>query len=74
MKTRYWSNDEGNNGVQFRNDASPMVWIATNIGWLPISNSPEDEQEAEAFAEKLAKGYGYDERSSEYALYMAGAE
>ena len=71
-RTRYWSNDEGNNGVQFRNDGDPKVWMCTNIGWVPVGNAPTDEISAEQFAEDLAKGFGYDEVSESQAEYLAG--
>lgn len=72
-RTRYWCNDEGNNGVQFRTDSDiSKVWMCTNIGWLPISNAPEDELEAEKFAEEMAEGYGYEEADEAQAAHMAG--
>jgi len=72
MRTRYWSNGEGNNGVQFRTDSEEMVWMATNIGWIPVSNAPKNEREAEKYAEELAEGYSYKETSQEFAKHMAG--
>jgi hypothetical protein len=72
MKTRYWINSEGNKGVQFRTDLDVMVWMATNIGWIPLNDSPKNEQDAERYAEKLAKSYSYKETSQDFANYMAG--
>ena len=72
MRTRYWSNDEGNNGIQFRTDVEPMIWFCTNLGWMGIDNAPKDVNEAEKVAEEMAKNYGYKETSQEFALYMAG--
>lgn len=69
-RTRYWCNEEGNNGIQFRTDCRPMVWYLTNLGWLPIGNTPEDETEAEKFAEEAAGRYN--EVDKKRAEYMAG--
>ena len=49
-----------------------MVWVHSNIGWLGMGNTPENEAEAEKFAEETAEGYGLVETTPEEALYMAG--
>ena len=75
MKTRFWDSDQGSSTcVQYRDDAEPMVWMHTNLGWVPIGNSPEDAGEAEAFAVETAKGYGLVERDNDTARAMAGVE
>ena len=73
MRTRLWEDPEGLSStcVQFRTDTKPMVWVNTNMGWVPISNTPKDEKEAEQFAEEIATGYHLEESSPERAQYMA---
>jgi hypothetical protein len=73
IKTRYWTNEEGNNGIQYRNDdeMSP-VWFSTNIGWLTIELEKDETRTAEQVAEDMAKGYKYNEVHQEHALWMAG--
>ena len=51
-----------------------MVYVHSNIGWLPIGNTPKDAVEAEDFAVKLAKGYNLTECSQEMANYMLGED
>ena len=73
MRTRLWNSENGSNTcVQFRTDSKPMVWVHSNIGWLGMGNTPENEAEAEKFAEETAEGYGLVETTPEEALYMAG--
>ena len=74
MRTRCWEDPEGcsNTVVQVRDDARPMVHVHSNIGWLPISNAPEDWDAAVAMAESLARGWGLEESSRGRALWMAG--
>ena len=76
MKTRFWDHPYGlsSTAVQFRDDADPMVYVHSNIGWLPIGNTPKDAVEAEDFAVKLAKGYNLTECSQEMANYMLGED
>lgn len=72
-KTRYWDNPGfSSTAVQFRTDTEPMIWMHTNIGWVPIGNTPVDRKEAEHFAEELAAGYNLEERGREFAEYMLG--
>lgn len=74
MKTRLWKDASGSSStmVQFRTDTHPMLWMHTNIGWIPDGSCPDEAKEAEAKAEEVAKGYGLDEVSQEEALYWAG--
>lgn len=72
MKTRLWTNQERTTLVQFRTDSKPMVWIHTNIGWLACGNAPEDEKEAEQFAQEIANGWNLKEASHEMAIYFLG--
>lgn len=76
MKTRYWDRSDGlsSTAVQFRTDTDPMVFFHTNIGWVPIGNTPKDATGAEEFAEKLASGYGLTEANQTQAIYMLGED
>lgn len=74
VKTRYWHGEDTSTAVQFRTDASPKVWMHTNIGWIGASNAPGEAKEAEVFAEELAEGYGLKEADQERARYMLGLE
>lgn len=76
IKTRYWDNIDGGSttAVQFRDDTEPMVFLHSNIGWLPLGNTPKDATGAEAFAKQLADGYGLTEASQEVAQYMLGED
>lgn len=68
-RTRLWESESGSSTcVQFRTDVKPMVWMHTNLGWVPIGNAPEDEKEAETFAEDVAAGYNLVESSLERAV------
>jgi hypothetical protein len=73
-RTRFWDRPDGitSTAVQFRTDADPMVHLHTNIGWVPIGNTPKDIAEAEKFAEECAVGYNLIERDQAHARYMAG--
>ena len=72
-KTRLWESDCGSNTmVQFRTDSDPMVFIHSNIGWLPIGNAPKTAAEAEKFAAETAEGYDLIEASTEKAEYFLG--
>lgn len=75
VRTRLWRSDEGSStAVQFRNDLAVMVWLNTNIGWVPISNAPEDEVGAEDFAVRLANGYRLIEADKETAQRFLGLD
>ena len=75
MKTRLWMGNNTSTAVQFRNDVSegePMVWMHTNLGWVPVGNSVGmSEQEAEDLAVKIAKGYSLEEQDEATALEFA---
>lgn len=72
-RTRAWESEgESSTIVQFRNDQKPMVWLYSNLGWVPIGNTPEDEKGAEAFAEHVADSYGLVEVPTERAEWLAG--
>ena len=75
LKTRLWSNPGTTTVIQVRNDVpadSPMVFIHTNLGWLPISNAPRTYNEAEQFAAEAADGYGLRERCYHAAVDFCG--
>lgn len=72
MKTRIWHNRNSTTMVQFISTANPKVYLQTNIGWLPIGNTPENDDEAQKFAEDCAVSYGLVEGSQEMANYFAG--
>lgn len=73
--TRLWASSETTTMVQFRTDTDHLVWIHTNVGWVPITNAPDNnEYDAALFAEEIAKGYGLTELSQEQARYFAGWE
>lgn len=76
MRTRYWHDASGlsSTAVQFRDDTEPMVHLHTNLGWVPIGNTPTDATGAERFAEELAKNYNLNEASQAVATYMAGVD
>ena len=74
MKTRLWKAESSNTMIQFRTDAEPLVWMHTNMGWLPLGNSPTDHDEAEKFAAEAAEGYNLKETSSEVAEYFLGSK
>ena len=76
MTTRLWEtgNPDGGTAIQYNNEATPKVWMHTNIGWIPIGNAPEEDKAAEEFAEETAKGYELTESSQSRAKYMAGIE
>ena len=72
-RTRFWSSDEGSSTcIQFRTDRRPAVWIHTNIGWIPVGNTPPALEQAEHFAENIAMGYNLTERDEAHARFMAG--
>lgn len=72
-RTRLWESDCGcDTMVQFRTDSDPMVFIHSNIGWLPIGNAPKTAEAAEKFALKMAEGYDLVEASTEKAEYFLG--
>ena len=72
-RTRLWQSDSGSSTcVQFRTDADPMVFLHTNLGWVPIGNTPEGDEEAEAFAVSMAEGYGLVESSWDTAVVFLG--
>lgn len=48
--------------LQFRTDVRPFVWLRTNLGWVPIGNTPDTEP----------AGHGREEAPPERARYMAG--
>jgi len=76
VTTRLWEAEpeRSSTAIQFNSEATPKVWMHTNIGWIPIGNSPKDNDEAERFAEDTAKEYGLEESTQERAKYMAGIE
>lgn len=76
VKTRYWHHEDGmsSTAVQFRDDADPMVHLHTNMGWVPIGNTPKDVKDAEVFAEQLATGYNLQEANKDVAVYMLGLD
>jgi hypothetical protein len=74
VRTRLWQGEFSSTAVQFRTDSTPMVWIHTNFGWVPAGNAPEDDNEAEKFAQDIADGYKLQESSQEMALYFLGEE
>jgi hypothetical protein len=76
MRTRYWHDFAGlsSTAVQFRDDADPMVFLHTNLGWVPIGNTPPDATGAERFAEEVAASYKLSEASQAVATYMAGCD
>lgn len=61
VRTRLWESPNGSS-----------TWLHSNLGWLPISNTPADELTAEQFAEQTAAGYGLVESTKERANQMAG--
>lgn len=71
-RTRFWCDPMwlSSTCVQFRADTKPMVWLHTNIGWIPVGNTPETEKEAESFAIGLAEGYNLTEANQGLAQYM----
>lgn len=71
FRTRCWESRDSSTVVQFRTDVEPKVWMHTNIGWLPIGNTPDNEVEAEAFAVECAAGYKLVESPQDRAFYMA---
>jgi hypothetical protein len=75
-RTRLWKSEDGfsTTRVQFRTDCDPMVWMFTNIGWMPVGNSPDDVDAAESFATEVAEGYKLVECCEEEAHYFAGWE
>jgi len=73
-RTRFWSSPDTTTCIQFRTDTDPKVWIHTNLGWVPIGNTPDDAGAAEAFAVDVAAGYKLEEASEDTARYMAGWE
>lgn len=72
-RTRLWEREDRTSStcVQFRTDATPMVWMHTNIGWLAISNAPPTAPEAEKMAEDMARGYDLTESPPDRARYFA---
>lgn len=74
IKTRFWDSETSSTAVQFRDDTTPMIWMHTNIGWVPLNGTPHFPEEASECAESLAKHYGLEEASQEKALYMLGEE
>lgn len=72
MRTRLWMGHNTSTAVQFRNDTEegdPMVWMHTNLGWVPVGNSVGmSEKEAEELAVKIAAGYNLEEQDEETAL------
>ena len=68
FKTRLW--ESTSTCVQYRTDVTPFVYLHTNIGWVPIGNTPEGVEEAEKFAIKCAAGYDLIESSPERARSM----
>lgn len=75
MRTRLWESNGGSSTcVQFRTDTEPKVWLHTNLGWVPIGNSPAEESEAEKFAVELADGYQLVEADQDRAEYFAGMD
>ena len=72
-ETRAWASEGSSTIVQFRTDEDPMVWMHTNIGWVPIGNAPKDDADkAEQFAEKTALSYGLREVDAAEAARIAG--
>lgn len=75
MRTRLWLGHHTSTAVQFRNDVEeddPMVWMHTNLGWIPVGNSVGlTEQEAEKLAVGIAGGYNLEEQDEETALAYA---
>lgn len=76
VRTRAWEAEPGTSStiVQVRDDAEPRVWLHTNIGWVGVSNAPEGYEEAERFAESMARGYGLAECSPARARFLAGLD
>ena len=76
MRTRFWEDENrmSSTAVQVRDDATPMVYLHSNIGWIPIGNSPDTYEASMEFAEDLAKNYGLVERSQEVAFWMLGVD
>lgn len=73
FKTRLWESTSGSSTcVQFRTDAEPYVFLHSNIGWVPIGNTPDDVIAAEKFAEEIADGYDLVESSSKRSHHMLG--
>lgn len=75
VRTRFWSGDMTSTAIQFRDDVEVPVWMHTNIGWVPVSNSSKQEmtlEESEKLAEDLAISYELTERSPETAWRMLG--
>lgn len=71
-KVRCWESELTSTVVQFRTDADPMVYLHTNLGWVPIGNTPKDPKEAEKFAEECARGYDLQESKKSRAYWLAG--
>jgi hypothetical protein len=71
-RTRLWRNKNSSTMIQFRTDSIPMVWMHTNIGWLPLGNCPDLQSDAESFAVSVAEGYKLQEASQAMALHYLG--
>ena len=74
-RTRFWRHDNfphSSTAIQFRTDAAPYVWMHSNVGWIPIGNSPIDVGDAERFAEEAAVSYELEEAGEHEARVMAG--
>lgn len=73
MRTRIWMSESGSNTVvQFRTDVPQMIWIHTNLGWIPDGDCPTDEKAAETKCERLAEGWKLVEQSEEVAKDFLG--
>lgn len=61
VRTRSWRSVGSQVAIQFRTDRPNKVWLHTDLGWVPLSNAPDDEQGAEDFAVKMAADCELDE-------------
>lgn len=62
MKNRFWGSELSSTAVMFMPKEDPKVWFHTNLGWVPIGNTPEDSAEAEQMAINLAVHYSLEEK------------
>jgi hypothetical protein len=62
FRNRFWGSETSSTAVMFMPLEDPKVWLHTNIGWVPIGNTPENAAEAEQMAIDLAKNYFLEEK------------
>lgn len=62
MKNRFWGSETSSTAVMFMPKEDPKVFLHTNLGWVPIGNTPEDEVEALSFAMDIALSYKLEEK------------